>query len=143
MTNHPPPSMLPGHLRSHPVQLVGTCNALSQRSLVSKHITLPFYLNTISVRFPAGCDNQVRVYLFLSYDESSPTTELPPGTSILSFLSPNDYLLGDDVVVTIHPRLPVPERSTWIKAHIVNDDSFPHTISAQLYITELHTPEAT
>ena len=128
---------LPGDLRSHPVQLVGSCGPAAQLSLVSKHITLPFYLNTITVHFPAGCGGLVRVYLFLSYDPSSPTNGLPPGTSLLSFLSPNDYLVGDDVVITIHPCLPVRERSTWIKAHVVNSDAFPHTISSQLFITEL------
>lgn len=135
----PEPAAIPpsSGVRSHPIQLVGSCGPGAQLSLVSKHITLPFYLNTMSVHFPTGCGNQVRVYLFLSYDPSSPTTELPPGTSILSFLSPNDYLLGDNCTLTIHPRLPVFERSTWIKAHLVNADPFPHTISVQIYITEL------
>ena len=137
MNPEPPLSPPSSGVRSHPIQLIGSCGPGAQLSLVSKHITLPFYLNTMSVHFPIGCGNQVRVYLFLSYDPSSPTTGLPPGTSILSFLSPNDYLLGDDCVLTIHPRLPVPERSVWLKAHLVNADAFPHTISVQIYITEL------
>lgn len=124
-------------LLSHAVQLTGPVGPTAQLSLVSKHITFPFVLNTMSVHFPAGCGNLVQVYLFISHDASSPTTRLPPGTSLLSFTSPNDYLLGDDSIVTIHPRLPIPERGVWLKAHVVNADAFPHTVSVQIYITQL------
>jgi len=124
-------------VRSHAIQLIGPCGPLAQRSLISKHISLPYILNTMTVHFPAGCAGLVRVYLLISEDSSTPTDALPPGTSVLSFLSPNDYLEGDDVTIELHPAIPVPQRGTWIKAHVVNADANVHTISVQIYITEL------
>jgi len=123
--------------RAHAIQLIGPCGPLAQLSLVSKHITLPYVLNTFSVHFPAGCAGLVRVYLLVCHDSTSPTDGLPPGQSLLSFISPNPYLAGDAVTIELHPSFPVNERGTWIKAHVVNADAFLHTISVQIYITEL------
>jgi len=123
--------------RSHAIQLTGPCGPLTQRSLISKHITLAYTLNTLTVNFPAGCAGLVNVYLLVCEDASTPTDHLPPGTSLLSFLSPNDYLQGDALTIELHPAIPVRQRGTWIKAHVVNTDANVHTISVQAYITEL------
>lgn len=124
-------------LMSHPLQLVGSCAPLSQVSLVSQHITFAYRILKISVTFALSTDFLVQVYPFLCADPSSPTTALPPGTPLLSWLSPNPYLLGEDCVVSLTLDLQVPRRGTWLKAHIVNDDAFPHTISVLMTLQEL------
>ncbi|GAH28694.1 unnamed protein product, partial [marine sediment metagenome] len=86
-------------LRTHALQVSGSCGPAAQLSLVSKHITGLYRILEISARFPAGCAGEVRVYLMMCQDPSSLTTGLPPGMSILSMLSPNDYLVGDDVTI--------------------------------------------
>lgn len=132
---------LPTHkLMTHPLQLVGPCGPGAQLSLVSQHLTFAYTIENISVRFPLGAGNLVRVHLFLSFDPSSPTTGLPPGTPLLSWLSPNPYLLGDDCVITLPMSYNVLMRGTWLKAHIVNTDAFPHTLSVLLAIKELEAP---
>jgi len=124
----------------HPLQLVGPCGPLTQLSLVSQHITFAYTIQNITVHFPPGAANLVQVYPFLSLDPSSPTSDLPAGTPLLSWLSPNPYLLGDDCVIPMQINLKVPTRGTWLKAHVVNADAFPHTISLVFAIKELEAP---
>lgn len=125
---------------AHPLQLVGPVGPGAQLSLVSQHITFAYTIEQITVRFPLGAGNLVRVHLFLSFDPSSPTTELPAGTPLLSWLSPKPYLLGDNCVIPLPMSYNVLMRGTWLKAHLVNTDAFAHTISAMWSIKELEAP---
>jgi len=127
-------------LQTHALQVSGTCGPAAQLSLVSKHITGMYRILEIAVRFPAGCAGEVRVYLMISQDPSSLTTALPPGMSILSMLSPNDFLVGDDVTLRMDINQPVMVKGTWLKAHVVNADAFPHTISVLWSLEEIMEP---
>jgi len=127
-------------LQTHALQVSGSCGPGAQLSLVSKHITGMYRILQISVRFPAGCLRLVRVYLMLCQDPSALTTALPPGTSLLSMLSPNDFLVGDDVTLPLDINLPVMVKGTWLKAHVVNADAFPHTISVLWSLKEIMEP---
>lgn len=137
------PPQLPEHahlLQTLPMQLIGSCPPLSQLSLVSQHITFTYIITSLSVHFPAGCANLVSAYPFLSFDPESPTTRLPAGMPLLSFMSPNYYLLGDDITLSFDFNLVVAVRSTWLKLHVVNPDAFPHTLSAIFTVQELEAP---
>ena len=127
-------------LMLHPMQLVGTCPPLAQLCLVSQHITFAFRIKYCTVNFGPSTDYLLAVHLFLSLDPSTPTTFLPSGTPLLSWLGPNPYLLGDDCVVNFPLSIIVPTRGTWLKAHLVNADAFPHTITALLSLEELEAP---
>lgn len=127
-------------VKTHALQVSGTCGPAAQLSFVSKHITSFYRLRQISVRFPSGCAQLVRVYLMMCLDPSALTTGLPPGTSILSMLSPNDYLLGDDCTLTMLINQPVMIKGTWLKAHVVNADAFAHTVSALFTLEEILEP---
>lgn len=94
----------------------------------------------ISARFPTGCAGLVHLYLMLCQDPSSPTTGLPPGTSILSMLSPHDYLLGENVTLTLKIDLPVRVKGTWLKAHVVNTDANAHSVSVLFTLEEIMEP---
>jgi len=127
-------------IQTHSLQATGTCGPGAQTSFVSKHITSAYRVRRVSVHFPLGCAGFVRVYLLVTQDPSSLTTGLPPGMSILSMLSPLDFLIGDDVTLTLHLDLPVTVKSTWLKAHIVNADVFPHHPSAVFTLEEILEP---
>lgn len=127
-------------VQTHALQVSGTIGPAAQLSLVSKHITGMYRILEISARFPAGCAGLVQVYLMLCQDPSSLTTALPPGTSILSMLSPNDYLVGDDLTLRLDINQPVMVKGTWLKAHVVNADAFPHTISVLFSLEEIMEP---
>ena len=127
-------------VHTHALQVSGPCGPGAQLSLVSKHITSLYRILEISVHFPSGTDNLVQVYLLLCQDPSSLTTGLPPGTSILSMLSPNDFLVGDDITLTLPIDLPVTVKGTWLKAHVVNNDAFAHNISAFFTLQEILEP---
>jgi len=129
---------LPIHrLMIHPLQLVGICPPLGQLCLVSQHITFRYTIKSIAPTFGPSTDYLVRVYPFLSFDPSAPNTALPAGTPLLSWLSPNPYLLGDDSSVSLNVNLDVNVKGTWLKAHIINEDAFPHTISVLITLQEL------
>jgi len=128
---------LPNHVKTHALQVSGTCGPGAQLSFVSNHITSFYRLLKISVRFPLGCSQLVRVYLLMCLDPSALTTGLPPGTSLLSMLSPNDYLIGDDATLTLDLNQPVMIKGTWLKAHVVNADAFAHTVSAIFTLEEI------
>lgn len=126
--------------RTHALHLYGSCGPGAQLSLVSKRITFLYEILDISVSFPEGAGHLVDVRLLVSFDPQSFTDRIPPGTSILSMLSPNDYLAGDDILLSLPINLPVLIKGTWLKAHIVNNDAFPHTISALLTLKEMEEP---
>jgi len=129
-----------GRLRVLPMQLVGTVGPAAQLCLVSQHITFRYRFRSAHIRFPLGASNLVRVYPFLSLDDSAPTTERPAGTPLFAWLSANPYLVGDNCEVEFPIDLPVTVRGTWIKAHIVNTDVFAHTITALFTIQEQEGP---
>jgi len=126
--------------RTHAIQVSGTCPALSQLALVSQYIAAMYRIVTITVHFPAGCAGLVRVYLFVALDPSTATAAPPPGTSILSMLSRNDFLVGDGVTFTLDINLPVGVKGTWLKAYVVNADAFPHRPIALFTIQEMLEP---
>lgn len=94
-------------------------------------------IDSANFYFPPGCDNLVRLYLILSADPSVSASAIPIGTPILSFLSPNAFLIGDNISYPVDIDLPVLTRGHYLKLHIVNGDGFPHTPSALLTISEL------
>lgn len=127
-------------LRIHAVQVTGPCGPGAQTSLVSNHIPAMYRIMTVSVNFPTGCAGLVRAYLFVSIDPTIFAVTPPSGTSILSMLSRDDFLVGDGVTITLDILLPVPVKGTWLKAHIVNADAFPHNVSAIFTIQEMLEP---
>ena len=134
----PPQPNLNG--RIHALQITGICGPGAQQTFISRHLTLTYRIDTVSVYFPAGCRSLVQVYLLLCPDGETFTDRVPPGTSLLSMLSPQDYLLGDDRTLTLDINFPVTVKGTWLKAHIVNEDAYPHTFSVLFTIQETEEP---
>ena len=126
--------------RTHALQIAGTCGPEAQTTFRSRHITCTYRIDTVSVYFPAGCRSLLQIYLILAQDPQWFTDRVPPGTSLLSMLSPVDYLVGDDRTLSLDINLPVAVKGTWLKAHVVNADAYPHTFSVLFTIQETQEP---
>lgn len=118
------------------IHLAGEVLPLSQTTLVSKRLTVPYRLINMYLTFPPGCDNLVRAHPILSYDPSVSTSGTPPGTSLLSPGSPTDYIVGDDLLINVPMGRIVLERGTYLKLHLDNNDGFSHTLVALITIEE-------
>lgn len=127
-----------GHAVQHAVQLTGLCPALTETTLVSNHITLSYHLRHFSIYFPAGCDNTVLCWPIIARDFSTSASGRPPGTSIITPLSPLEYIVGDDVIIAFPLNLIIQERGTWLKLHVDNQDGNDHRPLAIITIEELH-----
>lgn len=131
--HHPPP-------RIHALQIAGVCGPEAQQTFISKHLTLTYRIDSVTVYFPAGCRSLLKVYLLVCPDAATFTDRLPPGTSLLTMFGPDDYLVGDDRTVTLDINLPLTVKGTWLKAHVVNEDAYPHTFSVLFTIQETQEP---
>lgn len=127
-------------LRTHALQVSGPVGPGTELSLVSHHIPAMYTINTISVNFPAGCAGLVRVYPYVAFDPQVFTSRPPSGASILSMLSRDDFVRGDNINIILQIHLPVHAKGSWLKAHVVNTDAFPHNVSAIFTIQEILEP---
>lgn len=123
-----------------PLQLSDVCAPLAELTIVSQHITFAYRIRSISLHFGPNTDFLVRVAPLVAFDPSVSLDGLPSGTPLLAWLSTDPYLLGNDYVIDIGVDMLVKRRSSWLKAHIINDDAFPHTISVSWEIEELEAP---
>jgi len=120
-----------------PLQLSGTVNAGAELTLASQRLSFAYVIDTLRVTFPSGSDHLVRVTPMLCFDDSRSTSGHPPGNFLLSFCSPDVYLLGDDTTIELPMNLIVGSRGTWLKCHLENADAFVHRISAVFALREL------
>lgn len=120
-----------------PLQLSGTVNPAAQITLVSRRLSFPYIIDSLSVSFPIGADHLVRVTPLLSLDPSVSTAGPPPGNFLLSYCSPDVYILGDDASFFFPMNLHVPQRGTYLKCHLNNLDAFVHRITLVFALKEI------
>lgn len=112
----------------------GTVAASSKKTLVSNKVDLRFKTKRIRAAFAPGANRLLRLYFYLSPDESAPTTEPPTGDNILAQLGPQTYIVGEDCVVDFQHEIDQAVSGVYIKIYADNLDAFPHTIDAQITI---------
>lgn len=122
-------------LTAHVLTLTLTCPPLSERVACSKHITFPYVIDTITVHFPPGCEHFVLARIFLSPDSETPTTGIPTGTNLQTFLSQTPWISGDDEAILLGMAISVRDKGSFLKLHLENDDAFAHTITATITLT--------
>ena len=134
-----PPSLNPTgrRLATHPVQLAGTVMPGAELTLISNRLTMAYMIDELLVYFPLGCDLLVRVHLLVAGDSSVSTAGVPPGNPLVSTFSPTAYVVGNDIALSLYPDFYVTARSTWLKAHLVNTDDYPHHIAVFAALREL------
>jgi len=119
---------------SQTISFFGTVPANSNITLVSKRITLPFRTKKIRASFAPGVQRLMKLYYFISFDPSAPTTEEPKGSNILSSLGQVNYITGDDEFKDLVHEVECKESGAYLKIYAVNTDSFEHTIDSQITI---------
>ena len=110
-------------------------------TLISNHLTMPYMIDELLIYFPLGCDLLVQVHLFVARDDSISTAGVPPGRALVSPYSPTAYVLGNDITLSLYPDIYVTARGTWLKAHLVNNDDYPHHIAVFASLRELALKE--
>lgn len=111
-----------------------TVVANTKKTLVSNKIDLPFSTKRIRAAFALGCNRLLRLYFFISPDDSAPTTEPPTGSNILSQLGPQLYIVGDDCIIDFEHELGQRVSGMYLKVYADNLDAFDHTIDAQITV---------
>ena len=120
-----------------PLLLSGVVNPGAQTTLVSERLTFPYVIDHIRVVFPMGTDYLVEVTPILSLDPSVSLTGPPIGNRLFSYCSVSTFIVGDSATYEFSMSLHVPQRGTWLKAHLYNGDAFIHRIAAIFSLREL------
>lgn len=115
----------------------GTVDANSNKTLVSKRITVPFVTHKLKASFALNCNKLLRIEFFVSPDDSTPTAKPLTGISLLSELGQVSYLVGDDEDKEVPLKVLVDSAGMFLKVYAQNTDSWAHTIDAQIFIQSL------
>ena len=116
------------------INFIDTVNGEHQKTLVSQHIQRAYKIKRLTATFAPGANRQLYLRFFISLDSTAPTTSQPTGTNILAQHSQQSYIIGDDCTIEFNLDVPYSERSSWIKVHANNDDSYQHSIIAAVEI---------
>lgn len=109
----------------------------SNKTLVSRRIPFMFRTVKIITAFPLNTNRTLQLYVYLSADESAPTSEPPEGINILSTLGGNGYLAGDDEQKEVPISIKCTQTNMVLKIYAINSDGFEHTIDAMIIIQPL------
>jgi len=121
-------------VRKTTISFASTVDASSNKTLVSQRIGTPFSVLRVRASFAPGCERLMKLYFFVSPDNSAPTDAAPTGTNVLTQIGQVAYIVGDDEWKEFPLEILFPERGYYIKVYAENDDTFEHTIDAQVSI---------
>lgn len=119
------------------VNFVGTVSANSTTTLISQEYRRPFKLFLIRAHFALNTNRKLRLYFYVSPDDSQPTALPLTGSNILQEGSHTTYIVGDDEQKEIWQDFYAHEGGQFVKVYADNQDNFDHTIDVQAFI-ELH-----
>lgn len=115
----------------------GTVAANSSVTLVSKVIRYPFRLQGARFHFALGTNRTLRLKLYISPDDSAPTSEPLTGYNVMDPAGQVDYVVGDDEAVDMPHNLELWTSDRRIKIFAENTDSWEHTVSGYVFVTRL------
>ena len=118
----------------------GTVAANSKKTLVANKIDLPFSTKRIRAAFAPGTNRLLRLYFFLSPDDSAPTTVQPTGDNVLSQLGPQRYIVGDGNIVDFEHEMAQKTAGIYLKVYADNQDAYEHTIDVQITVEIIPWP---
>jgi len=113
----------------------GTVAANSKKTLVSQRLIFPFATREFRVHFALNTNKSLHVAFFISPDDSAPAAKPLTGHSVFSTLGQVDYVVGDDETVIIPYHIFIPQAGMFVKVFADNQDSYEHSIDAQVFIT--------
>lgn len=106
-------------------------------TLCSEPITHPYVTRKVRIKFADGCDNEMRVEVLLSSDDSTPASGRPSGSSIFADYGQVEYVVGNDEVVEVSHEVEVPEGNSFVKVYADNRDFYVHALLAQVTIESI------
>jgi len=123
------------------ISFFDTITESTGKTLVSKHIDVPFRLRRIRASFAPGVNRLMTLRYFISPDKEAPTALPINGFNPLDQIGQVDYITGDDEYKDLPHQVDYEVRSGWIKVLADNTDVFQHTIDTQVVIELLDQKE--
>lgn len=119
------------------ITFFGTCSASSEETLVSKIIGIPFVTVEFNASFALGTDREMELYFYAAADDHDPSSGKPSGINLLDTLGQVSYITGDDESKRLLHSVDFPDPPTFLKLYAINNDTFDHTIDANIIIKPL------
>jgi hypothetical protein len=114
------------------VALNGTVDAMSGKTFKSHEINRPFKLLLVRPHFALNQNRTVKLYPYLAFDASEPTSLPLTGTNLLDSYSDTPYIAGDGEYKEIPCMVDVPQGGAYLKIFADNTDIDQHSIDVQL-----------
>jgi hypothetical protein len=116
------------------IPFMGTVGASTQLTLVSGMITFPFKIVGAEITFRDDAANSLRIYVLVSANTNTSTTDVPPDTNAFSQYSPTPYFVGEGTIKRASCFLPAFKGGMYIKVHANNLNAYAQTINATVTI---------
>lgn len=125
------------------ISLQDTVNAGAVKTLSSRLIGQPFYVRSVQVEFPLGCNGLLHVEIAIDNDDSTPTNEDDNiGDSVFRPYSRTNYIRGNNTVRHFRLDMLTPQIPAFLKVRGNNTDlAAAHTINAIVEIELLRKDE--
>lgn len=116
------------------VSFYGQVEARSTVVLCSPRISTGYVVRRMRVSFANGCFNLVKVEVFVSPDDSTPTTGKPSGLSVLDDYGQVPYVVGNAEVVDMFHDQGVDQAGSFLKVYANNTGYQKQDVSVQVEI---------
>jgi hypothetical protein len=126
--------LIPGQGTMQTVNIIATVSANTTLTVCSPLISKPFIFHSLWANFVLNQQHQLRIYPYISPDDSIPTTLPLTGINILSLSSPVFYLSGDGDSKEIQQHIFFATGSAYCKCFCHNLDGFDHLCDVRFYI---------
>ena len=113
---------------------LGTCDALSEKTLVSDRVFHPFVTRKFLISFALNTQRLLRIKVFIDDDKEVPTSGEPSGLNLFSSYGNVDYVVGDGATLEFEHEVHIDQRGMWIKVYAQNMDNYSHTIDVAVVI---------
>lgn len=123
------------------VNFLSSVAANTAKTVVSKRISRPFKLLLIRPHFILNTNRKVRLYFFVSPDDSSPSSLPLTGSNLIAEASQTNYIVGDDEYKMLWQNWDSQSGGHYLKVFANNTDTFEHAIDVQMFIELLQTKE--
>jgi len=113
---------------------LGTCDALSEKTLVSDRVFHPFVTRKFLVSFALNTQRLLHIKVFVDDDKEVPVSGEPSGQNLFSSYGNVDYVVGDGVTLEFEHEVNINQRGMWLKVYAQNLDGVAHTIDVAITI---------
>lgn len=116
------------------VRFSGTVSANTNKTVVSQKMMRPFRLYKIIAYFALNTNRTLKLYFYISPDNSEPTSSPLTGSNILGEAGQVDYVVGDNDSKEMNQEFFSKTGNMYLKVFAENTDVFSHTIDVTMFI---------